>query len=75
MNSAIHVLLHIKMFREELIKLVNPFIKNIKYYLIEISRPLKKITNEINEEFLSKSYSPINFKNYFQKIHLVKKMK
>ena len=69
MNSAIQILLHIKKFMEKLIKLVNPFIKNITYNFIVIANSLIKIENDINEEFLSKSYSPVYFTKSFQKIY------
>ena len=47
MNSSIQILLHIKIFMEELVKLVNPFIKNITYNFVEISKSLINIQNDI----------------------------
>ena len=37
LNSSIQILIHIKIFIEEIISNVNPFIKNLIYHLIEIS--------------------------------------
>ena len=67
LNSSIQILIHIKIFIEELISNVNPFIKNLIYHLIEISSCLIRIGNNENENYISHSYSPINFKNEFAK--------
>ena len=69
MNSSIQILIHIKIFIEELVKYVNPFIKNLTYNLIELARTISKISNYDNENFLSQSYSTINFKNAFTNLH------
>ena len=67
MNSSIQILIHINIFIEKLISNINPFIKNLIYRLIEISSCLIKIGNKENENNVSLSYSPINFKNDFIK--------
>ena len=67
MNSSIEILIHINIFIEELISNVNPFIKNLIYRLIEISSCLINIGNKENENNVSLSYSPINFRNDFIK--------
>ena len=43
LNSSIQILIHINIFIEKLISNVNPFIKNLIYYLIEISSCLINI--------------------------------
>ena len=69
LNSSIQILIHIYIFIEKLISNVNPFIKNLIYYLREISSYLINIGNKERENNISHSYSPINFKNEFIKLH------
>ena len=69
LNSSIQILIHINIFIEKLISNVNPFIKNLIYYLIEISSCLINIGTKESENNISHSYSPINFKNEFIKLH------
>ena len=69
LNSSIQILIHIENFIEELISNVNPFIKNLIYQLIEISSCLIKKKKKKNENNISLSYSPINFKTEFIKQH------
>ena len=69
MNSSIQILIHINIFIEKLISNVNPFLKNLIYCLIEISSCLINIGTKESENNISHSYSPINFKNEFIKLH------
>ena len=50
-------------------KYVNPFIKNLTYCLIELSRALINIESNENQEYISNSYSAIAFKNTFINSH------
>ena len=69
MNSSLQILIHIKLFIEELAKNVNPFIKNITYNLFDLAHSLSKINNNENENFISQSYSPINFQKELSNLH------
>ena len=69
MNCSIQILIHIKLFIEELVKYINPLIKNLTYIIIELSNTFINIENNSKENYISQSYSPINFKNTFINLH------
>ena len=69
MNSSIQILIHIKLFIEELVNYFNPFIKNLTYNLLELTSSLINIEKNDKENYISQSFSPINFKNTFVNLH------